>query len=111
MEIDFINRTRFKISLLKLNRLALEVLLGEKIPSKLSVEVLLVGEKMMRLLNQKHRQVDRSTTVISFPQTPNPHHFLGTTVLCPAKIKKEGEKFAFYFQHGLRHLLKHLKRG
>ncbi|MBI2263365.1 rRNA maturation RNAse YbeY [Candidatus Berkelbacteria bacterium] len=105
MEIDLVNWTRFKISLLKLNRLGLEVLLGEKIPSKLSVEVLLVGEKMMRQLNQKHRQVDRSTTVISFPQAPNPHHFLGTIVLCPVKIRKERKKFGFYFQHGLRNLI------
>lgn len=111
INIDLVNRTRIVNSSIEkklqktFHRLAVEVLNNFGLKDKVLIEILLVGENFIRNLNKTYRAVDKSTTVLSFPQTSNPQGLLGTVVLCPAKIQGGKENLDFYLEWGLKNLI------
>ncbi len=87
-----------------------------KIASTLSpkdIELIFVGDEAMRELNLKHRKVDKSTDVLSFPLADVPNSILGSVVINEDEAlrmaKKLGhsleEEVAILFLHATLHLL------
>lgn len=77
------------------------------------VELLLIDAKTMHELNLEHRNVDKTTDVLSFPIEDFPHAPLGSIVinyeLAHEKANELGhtreEEITLLFIHGLLHLL------
>lgn len=77
------------------------------------VELVIVNAKSMHALNLEHRNVDKTTDVLSFPIDDFPHAPLGSIVinyeLAFQKAAELGhekeEEIALLFIHGLLHLL------
>ena len=77
------------------------------------VELVIVDAKSMHALNLEHRNVDKTTDVLSFPIDDFPHSPLGSIVinyeLAFQKAAELGhekeEEIALLFIHGLLHLL------
>ncbi|WP_060826401.1 rRNA maturation RNase YbeY [Sulfurospirillum cavolei] len=77
------------------------------------VELVIVDAKSMHALNLEHRNVDKTTDVLSFPIDDFPHAPLGSIVinyeLAFQKAAELGhekeEEIALLFIHGLLHLL------
>ena len=82
--------------------------------------VLLTSDSFMRALNQKFRNIDRTTNVLSFPEDENVNignvkdgFFLGNIVFAYQQIEKEvtlyckkfEERLAHLFVHGILHML------
>lgn len=82
------------------------------------VEIEVVGPSRMRSINNKFRNIDSPTDVLSFPAADFPTvdgegKILGTIFLCSDIIKKNSrcygktfeEEFDFMLRHGVDHLL------
>jgi len=76
------------------------------------LSVFLVSSSKIKNLNKKYRKINKSTTVLSFPQDEplknkknDEKIVLGDIFLCPKEIRKREEKIDFFFKHGLLHLL------
>ncbi|TPE57781.1 rRNA maturation RNase YbeY [[Mycoplasma] falconis] len=84
----------------------------------LQVDVLFVGYKKMRQLNNQHRGKDYTTDILSFPfDAQEELDFLdfkplGQIIISPWKIKKQAKEFnhslkreyCYIFAHGIAHL-------
>lgn len=70
------------------------------------IEIKFVDDTEMRSLNCKFRNIDATTDVLSFPQTPNssPWQIFGTIVISPVEAGKRGEEIEQLILHGLLHL-------
>lgn len=98
-----------------------ETLEYEKIPFPCDVSVVIVGRDEIQDLNNKHRQIDKATDVLSFPMyervdpsfVPQGRTVLGDIVICAdvaARQARElchtvGEEIAFLCIHSTLHLL------
>jgi probable rRNA maturation factor len=77
------------------------------------VELILIDSHSMHTLNREHRNVDKTTDVLSFPVDDFPHAPLGSIVinyeLAEQKAKELGhlseEEITLLFIHGFLHLL------
>jgi len=89
----------------------LEQICTEHTPKE--VELLIIDGKSMHALNLEHRNMDKSTDVLSFPIDDFPHAPLGSIVinneLAEQKAKELGhsieEEITLLFIHGMLHLL------
>ena len=74
------------------------------------INVQVVDDHTIRSLNQKYRNQDKSTNVLSF-ETHIPHwvesDFLGDIVLCPEVIRAEASKYHKSYQSRWAHMLVH----
>ncbi len=72
-----------------------------------------VGDKKIRNLNKKYRNIDKSTDVLSFSENDKKSFFLGELFLNYLRIKKQAKKYnntareelIFILVHGLLHLI------
>ncbi|MEW6053067.1 MAG: rRNA maturation RNase YbeY [Nitrospirota bacterium] len=80
------------------------------------ISVLLVSDRRMRVLNRTYRRVDRTTDVLSFPQTDagfrlsdagNHHLLLGDIVINLHKAKRQASEYGTSFHDELSRLLVH----
>lgn len=86
----------------------------------------LAGPARVRSLNRKHRGVDRTTDVLSFPLYDSPKDFprrgpvlLGDIVINPQLVERRAREYGVPFRdelrrlmvHGLLHLLGHDHEG
>jgi len=77
------------------------------------IELIITNSDEMREINSLHRNIDRSTDVLSFPYEEMPMGPLGSIVISSSHVKKrakelkhsENDEFALLFIHGLLHLL------
>ena len=80
------------------------------------ISLKLTDDKEMRKLNKKHRSLDKTTDVLSFPmnETKNiEENILGDIVISVDTLRKQAKKYdmtindelAFLYVHGLLHLL------
>lgn len=72
------------------------------------VEIIFVKEEEIKTLNKEHRQIDKSTDVLSFPQAEVsniPNQILGSIVVSMEVAEKKGEQLSDVVKHGLLHLL------
>jgi len=71
-------------------------------------EVLFIDKSEIAKLNKDHRQIDKPTDVLSFPQIVVPSakiRLLGSVVICPEVVEEKEESIEEVLKHGLLHLL------
>jgi len=76
------------------------------------VALLLADDETLRGLNQRFREQDRPTNVLSFPAPQNPERFLGDVALaygvCAREAQEQGKPLAHHLQHLVAHGVLHL---
>ncbi len=112
--------SRYKINRKKIKETVIKVLLKQQINSPVEVSVAVIGNRKMRALNKKYRDIDKSTNVLSFSQTegeltqqPPDKLYLGDIVLAYPKIVEEcardnmliDDRVNELVEHSLMHLL------
>lgn len=112
--------SRYKVNRKKIKQAVHEVLDEHQITSPCEVSLAFVGDRKMRSLNKKFRNLDKSTNILSFPlsegeQTPLPADVLrlGDIIISYPTLIKEAaeedmmvdERVDMLVRHGLLHLL------
>ena len=110
MNIEINNKTRSRIDLALIKKVALKFSRYYKLEAK-TVSIALVGDTAMRRLNKKFLKKDRPTDVLAFPDN---NDYLGEIIIDYAQIKRQARNFSgndakkelvFILVHGLLHLL------
>lgn len=114
MRLEVVNTTKLPVSKSVIARAIKQNLPTGFNQAMLELSVHIVGEKRIKSLNTRFRQLETATTVLSFPQK-NPRKtkelILGDIFLCPVQIKKKYPYLALdqalsdLTIHGLGHLL------
>lgn len=115
--------SRYKVSRKKIKETVIKTLLKQRIESPVEVSIAVIGNRKMKALNKKYRQIDAPTNVLSFSQTegdivipqPSDKLYLGDIVLCYPKIVEEcardnmliDDRVNELVEHSLMHLLGH----
>lgn len=112
--------SRYKVSRKKIKEKIITVLLKQNIKSAVEVSVAIIGNRKMRALNKRYRDIDKPTNVLSFSQTegeavmqPPDKLYLGDIVICYPVIIEEcardnmlvDDKVNELVEHSLMHLL------
>ncbi len=112
--------SRYKVNRKKLKQAALETLKEQGVVGPVEVSVAIVGDRKMKSLNKKYRDIDKTTNVLSFPQsegefTPTPPDklYLGDVVISYPVVIQEASLYnklvdewaCELVQHGVLHLL------
>jgi len=77
---------------------------------KVVAEISFVDSRTIQSLNRRHRRINKSTDVLSFPledYNPGPDGIirLGDIVICKEQAKIKGHSLAFLIRHAMLHLL------
>ena len=117
MPISISNRTRSKVDKEMLTKTAESFLKLKKLKDK-EVSLVLVGDTLIRQLNNKYRGKDRVTDVLSFYETQENNgflsgDFLGEVIINLGQVKRQAKiynntadaELKFVLVHGLLHLL------
>jgi probable rRNA maturation factor len=95
-----------------LARTAAQAALDSEGASAEGVTLLLTDDATVRELNDRFRQQDKPTNVLSFPAPTNPEHFLGDVALacgvCAREAAEQGKPLAHHLQHLVAHGVLHL---
>ncbi|MFI5265523.1 MAG: rRNA maturation RNase YbeY [Candidatus Levyibacteriota bacterium] len=112
--------SRYQVNRKKIKETVERTITDRGITSPMEVSVAIVGDRKMRALNKKYRNLDKTTNVLSFSQTegvpvnhPTGNLTLGDIVISyPVMIKEASfenmlldDKICYWVQHGLQHLL------
>ena len=112
--------SRYKVNRKKIKERIITVLLKQNIKSAVEVSVAVIGNRKMRSLNKKYRDIDKPTNVLSFSQTegeavmqPPDKLYLGDIVICYPVVVEEcardnmliDDKVNELVEHSLMHLL------
>ena len=108
MPVEIANKTKGKINLQKLKKIA-ERILEKYGKSGYELSIALVGDKAIRRLNRVYRGKDSVTDVLAFGGDGD---FLGEIIIDCQQIKRQAGKFGksaedelyFILTHGLLHL-------
>lgn len=112
--------SRYKINRKRIKDAVIRTLVenGVKMPTEVSVAI--IGDRKMRSLNKKYRNIDSTTNVLSFPQNEGPaipkfpdKLFLGDVVISYPKVIEEAALYkrmvddwtCELVEHSVRHLL------
>jgi probable rRNA maturation factor len=96
--------------------LNIDINLLQNIANSLSdkdIELIITDDKQMQEINKTHRNIDKSTDVLSFPYEDMPMAPLGSIVISATHVEKlanelnhtNDDEIALLFIHGLLHLL------
>ena len=98
--------TALKTNQTTLKKIVIEALCVFGIKNK-TVEIWFVSEEKIREFNQKYRQIDKPTDVLSFPQSEiaAKHQLLGSIMVSAISVIRKEEKIDDVIKHGLLHLL------
>lgn len=117
--------SRYKIDRKRIKEAINRVLSSQGVVGPLEVSVAVIGNRKMRALNKKYRNIDSSTNVLSFSQTegdltiqPPDKLYLGDIVLAYPKVVEEcardnmliDDRVIELVEHSLMHLLGHHHR-
>ncbi len=106
-------KSDYKKSLKKIARLVLKEL---DVPKNTELSITLTDDIQMRELNRSYRQIDRTTDVLSFPQSEGPDFtLLGDIVISLDTAKRHSVSYGVSLHeelkkliiHGILHLLGH----
>lgn len=112
--------SRYKIDRKKIKEVIIKTLIKQGVKSACEVSVAVIGNRKMRGLNKKYRDIDKSTNVLSFSQTegdvmqqPPDKLYLGDIVLAYPKVVEEcardnmliDDRVNELVEHSLLHLL------
>ena len=106
MEFSLDNQTSYEVNIKFLEEITLSV-------TSKDIELVICYNDYIKEINQKFRQKDTPTDVLSFPYEDMPFMPLGSIVISIDFVKekakqynhKEDEEFILLFIHGLLHLL------
>jgi len=110
------SESRYRVDREKIRQAVSSLLKGAGLVD-VEVSISIVGARKIRTLNQKFRQIDTPTDVLSFPQEegrgPDGVLRLGDIIVCYPICREEArrdnkmvwEQMDFLVEHGLRHLL------
>ena len=81
--------------------------------TKKDIELIITTDKEMRDINKEHRNIDKSTDVLSFPYEDMPMSPLGSIVISSSHVEnkakelshKSDDELTLLYIHGLLHLL------
>ena len=104
--IELDNRTTLNIDISVLQSIANSL-------SNKDIELIITNEKEMQSINKTHRNIDKSTDVLSFPYENMPMSPLGSIVVSSLHVEKlakelnhtTDDEITLLFIHGLLHLL------
>ncbi len=115
-QIDYLDKTKHDKKLLDLFQLIFDHVL-DKLDKREDyvLSLTLVNSEEQRELNDKYRQINRPTDVLTFPYEQDYDESpidLGSIIICPEIAKKQAKEFnhpferelAFLFIHGLLHI-------
>ena len=112
--------SRYKVNRKKIKETVIKVLLKQQIVSPVEVSVAIIGNRKMRGLNKKYRDIDKSTNVLSFSQTegeavmqPPGRLYLGDVVIAYPIVVEEcardnmliDDRINELVEHSIMHLL------
>lgn len=112
--------SRYKVDRKKIKATIIRVLKSQGVTGACEVSVAVVGNRKMKTLNKKYRDIDAPTNVLSFSQTegegmimPPDKLYLGDIVLCFPKVVEEcardnmliDDRVNELTEHSLMHLL------
>ena len=112
--------SRYKVNRKKIKETVIKVLLKQQIVSPVEVSVAIIGNRKMRGLNKKYRDIDKSTNVLSFSQTegeavmqPPGSLYLGDVVIAYPIVVEEcardnmliDDRINELVEHSIMHLL------
>ncbi len=112
--------SRYKINRKRIKQVVLSTVKKGGIVGPAEISVAIVGNRKMRSLNKKFRNIDKPTNVLSFSQTegasapiPSEKLYLGDVVIAYPKVIEEAasenmlvdDKAAELIEHGVLHLL------
>lgn len=112
--------SRYKVNRKKIKQTVERTILDRGITTPVEVSIAIVGDRKMRSLNKKYRNLDKTTNVLSFSQSEgegmvisSDKLMLGDVVLSyPVMIQEASfenmlvdDKISFWINHGLMHLL------
>ena len=120
LNIPIYIESRYKVNRQKIKESVEKILSEHKINATCEVSIAVVGDRKMRSLNKKFRNIDSSTNVLSFPQQEGDivapvanTLYLGDIVISYPKVIEEAsrenmmvdEKISELVEHSVRHLL------
>jgi probable rRNA maturation factor len=112
--------SRYKINRKRIKSTVIRVLEKQHVEGDVEVSIAVIGNRKMRFLNKKYRDIDKSTNVLSFSQTegdvtlqPPDRLYLGDIVLAYPKVIEEcardnmliDDRVDELVEHSLMHLL------
>ena len=105
--IDFDNRTDFKLDIKTIENIT------KKLDIAKDIEFILCNNEEIRQINNRFRDIDKATDVLSFPFENLPFAPLGTVIISIDYAKKASkelghsieEEIMLLFIHGLLHLM------
>lgn len=113
-------QSRYKVNRKLIRTVVKDTIVGEGLTRSVGVSVAVVGDRKMRALNKKYRDLDKTTNVLSFSltegepsMTPDDVWQLGDVVLSYPQVIKEAsaeeimvdEKVGELVRHSVLHLL------
>lgn len=120
IKVQIFVESRYKVSRKKITE-TIQRMVGDRgLSSPLEISVAVVGDRKMRSLNKKYRNLDKTTNILSFPQnegSPMKHDLsnalLGDLVISYPEMIKEAsfenmlldDKINYWIEHGMKHLL------
>lgn len=112
--------SRYKVNRKKIKQIVTDTVVKNGVLGPAEVSVAIVGDRKMKELNKKYRNLDKTTNVLSFSQTegeafvlPAEILFLGDVIVSYPKVIEEAsaenmlvdEKINELVEHGVLHLL------
>ena len=112
--------SRYKVNRKQIKKIVEETLEKNNVEGPLEVSIAIVGNRKMRSLNKKYRNIDKSTNVLTFSQTegekslqPQSVVALGDVVISYPYVIDEASRFdqlvdervAELVEHGVKHLI------
>lgn len=112
--------SRYKVNRKKIKTRVEEIIKSRGVVGPVEVSIAIVGDRKMRALNLKYRNLDKTTNVLSFSQTEgegmvtsSDKLMLGDIVISYPVVITEAsfenmlvdDKICYWVQHGLLHLL------
>ncbi len=109
MLVEINNKTKSKINLKLIEQVVKKFLSHYNLINK-EVSIAFVGDRVIKNLNKKYRQIDKITDILSFS---GDNDFLGEIIINYNQIKKQAKKnkktvkqeLIFVLIHGLLHLI------
>ena len=112
--------SRYRVNRKRIKTTVIDTLQKNGVLGPCEVSVAIVGDRKMRSLNKKYRDLDKTTNVLSFSQTEGAHSvlppdnlYLGDVVVSYPKVIEEAvlekmlvdDKIAELVEHSVLHLL------
>lgn len=112
--------SRYRVDRKRIKATVKRVITGQSISDPVEVSIAIIGDRKMKALNQKYRNLDKTTNVLSFPLSEGESTMLPTDVLrlgdvvlsYPMVINDAArdemmvdDKIDELVEHGLMHLL------